>query len=253
MARAINSSKHVKGKGKRAKVVEKDPRPAYYFYVLGSGGHTTEMMAFIKMSQAPHKNSHRRYLVTSGDSHSLPQSHKVEAFMAFMNGRRMHDGDYSDEVGTADTVMVTRARSVHQSFSSSILTSLKCAFEIISALTTIPTSRAAGPLAKQFQYPDVVITNGPGTGFIVALAILLMKMLFIVPRNKMQVVFIETWARSHKLSLTGKLFYWTKLAKHFAVQSEELGKALNVECIGNINQRWASKIREASEKAARFD
>ncbi|CAN8104191.1 unnamed protein product [Discula destructiva] len=213
------------------------PAP-YYFYVLGSGGHTTEMMALIKLTHKPTENTHRRYLVTTGDQHSVNQSEILEQAMS----EHCPDG----QAGTFDLFKVMRARAVHQSFASSIASSLSSALDIVSAILTIPLNRAADARAKLYRYPDVIVTNGPGTGFVVALVVFILKVFFLVPRNRLQVVFVETWARGHSLGLTGKLFYWTMIASLFLVQSEELAKTMKVPSIGNVNQKWADYCQSAT-------
>lgn len=210
---------------------------ASYLFVMGSGGHTTEMISLVKLSQKPSHNTHRRYLITAGDDHSEIQSIMLEEKISDM---------YPDgSAGTADIVTVTRARSVHQTYRSSVLTSLKCFIEITHALVTIPSARIGQPGAKHFQSPHVIVTNGPGTGFIVGLVAFFLKMFRVVPRDRLKVVFVETWARAHSLGLTGKLFELTHLADVFVVQSEGLAKAVNKPSIGNINKKWADLVNAA--------
>lgn len=45
--------------------------PAVYFlYVLGSGGHSAEMIETVKQKFRGQKNQHRRYVISSGDKSS---------------------------------------------------------------------------------------------------------------------------------------------------------------------------------------
>lgn len=207
-----------------------------YLYVLGSGGHTTEMMALIKQSFKPSKNQHRRYITTNGDTHSLNQIEALENLIRIK---------CPQDKGTFDILIATRARAVHQSFLTSIFTSIRCANEIFAALTMIPPKRVDQPNAQDFKYPNVIVTNGPGTGFIVALVAFVLKFVFCAPLNRLKVIFIETWARDHKLGLTGKLFYWTKIYDLFVVQSYRLAKIVDKANIGNVNFRYAQLPRPA--------
>ncbi|KAG6359847.1 hypothetical protein INS49_010900 [Diaporthe citri] len=206
-----------------------------YLYVFGSGGHTTEMTALIKMSFRANKNQHRRYIITEEDQHSQDQERALENLI--------QESCTGETAGTYDTIIVPRARKVYQSYPSSVYTSLRCALDILVALTTIPAQRAGTPNAKEFQYPHVIVTNGPGTGFIVGLMAHILKVLYLVPQDRLRVVFVETWARTHNLGLTGKLFYWTDIADVFVVQSEKLSKIVGKPNIGNVNLRWAQSRR----------
>lgn len=207
-----------------------------YLYVLGSGGHTTEMIALMKLTFKANNNQHRRYITTSGDQHSLNQQIALEQAI---------QAKYpSGSAGTHDTIVVTRARSVYQSYFSSIFTSLQSANDILVALTEIPHPRAADPNAEHFRYPHVIVTNGPGTGFVVGIVAYLLKLFFIVPNDRLRIVFVETWARTHKLGLTGKLFHMSRIADLFVVQSSTLSEAVGKPTIGNVNLRYAQVGRE---------
>lgn len=193
------------------------------------------MAALIKLSFKSNKNQHRRYIITEGDQHSQNQEKALESLIYRSCG--------GEAAGTYDTIIVPRARKVYQSYVSSIYTSLRSALDILVALTTIPTQRAGTPNAKGFQYPHVVVTNGPGTGFIVGLMAHILKILCLVPQDRLRVVFVETWARTHNLGLTGKLFYWTDIPDVFVVQSEKLSKVVAKPNIGNVNLKWAQTRR----------
>lgn len=206
-----------------------------YLYVLGSGGHTTEMVAMIKLGFKPNKNQHRRYIITHGDMHSQNRENDLEN----MIHRSCPDGS----AGTHDTFIVTRARKVYQSYLTSVYTSLRCALDILAALTKIPAQRAGKPNAADFKFPHVIVTNGPGTGFIVGLMAHILKVLYLVPQDRLKIVFVETWARTHNLGLTGKLFQWTGIADLFVVQSEALSKIVGRPNIGNANTKWARVIK----------
>jgi beta-1,4-N-acetylglucosaminyltransferase len=193
------------------------------------------MSALIKLSLKSNKTQHRRYIITDGDQHSQNQERALESLI-----QRSSTGGGA---GTFDTIIVPRARKVYQSYASSIYSSLRCALEILVALTTIPVQRAGTTNAKEFQYPHVIVTNGPGTGFIVGLMAHILKVLYLAPQDRLRVVFVETWARTHNLGLTGKLFYWTDIPDVFVVQSEKLSKIVDKPNIGNVNLRWAQNRR----------
>lgn len=198
---------------------------------MGSGGHTTEMSALIKLNFRANHNQHRRYIITHGDNSSQMHQEAIE--------NRISRSCPEGSGGTHDKFIVTRARKVHQTYLSSVCSSLKCAVDILAALTKIPAQRVDKPNAAYFRFPHVIVTNGPGTGFIVGLMAHIMKVLYLAPQDRLKIIFVETWARTHELGLTGKLFYWTGITDLFVVQSETLSKIVGKPNIGNVNAAWA--------------
>ena len=188
----------------------------YWMYILGSGGHTTEMLQAIRGHAKLNENAHRRYLFTSGDQNSLYHIQALERHFAW-DHRLLSDG-----VGTSDICQIQRARSVHQSYLSSIFTSIRTVGDVIVALTKAPTKRPTSTYGDVFRYPKVIVTNGPGTGFIVCLVAHLLKMFYVIPESCCKVIYIETWAHVTSLSLTGKLFHWFDLADLYIVQHKPL-------------------------------
>lgn len=188
---------------------------AYFCYVLGSGGHTTEMMELVRKSLRPSKNIHRRYIFTTGDRNSL---------VAMTDFERRITEVFGPNAGTWDAYQVTRARKVHQPLWTTWLTAILSALSVYEALTTPPDAeiRPDPKDRKLFKYPHVITTNGPGTGFLVALVAHLLKILWV--RNRMKIVFFETWAHVRTLSLTGKLFHWTRLPDVYLVQHQPLSE-----------------------------
>lgn len=210
-----------------------------YLYVFGSGGHTTEMVAMVKLSFKANRNQHRRYIITHGDRHSLNREKDLESLI--------HKACPGGSAGTYDTFLVTRAREVYQSYLTSVYSSLRCALDIMAALTKIPAQRAGKPNAAEFRFPHVIVTNGPGTGFIICFMAHILKVLYLVPHDRLKIIFVETWARTHNLGLTGQLFYWTGIADLFVVQSEALSKIVDKPNIGNVNTRWVDVRKQRGE------
>jgi beta-1,4-N-acetylglucosaminyltransferase len=151
---------------------------------------------------------HRRYLISSGDSMSL---HHLEDYEAQLNQE-------SNSPGTYDTRVVTRARRVHQPLWSTPLSALRSILDIFPVLMS-PPENAAGNTPR---YPEAVFSNGPATGFFVALAVHFLKLVSLVPDDATRFIYIESWARISTLSLTGKLLYYTGLADAFYVQHQEV-------------------------------
>ncbi|KAK3986637.1 oligosaccharide biosynthesis protein Alg14 like-domain-containing protein [Cladorrhinum sp. PSN332] len=204
--------------------------PAVYFlYVLGSGGHTAEMIEIIKKQFQGKPNQHRRYVITSGDKDSRNHVARLENLInnAYPTGR----------AGTWDTFTIPRARKVHQSLLTAPFTCLVTAIQALLALSIHPNARPAKHYGDQFKWPHVVVTNGPATGFIVCLVAHVLKMFYLVPENCLKMVYIESWARTRSLSLTGKLFLWTGIADVFCVQHERLAQKTGAEYIGLVKAK----------------
>lgn len=166
------------------------------------------------------KHSHRRYLISTGDTLSRKQ---VVAFEKSLQETKKHTGTY-------DIRVVTRARRVHQSLLTTPFSALRSVLDIHRILLTAPKQTRPG---SPGELPDVIFTNGPATGFFVALVAYSLRILFVVPEDKMQVLFIESWARVSSLSLTGKLIYYTGIADMFLVQHEPVANKYGV-----LNAGW---------------
>lgn len=161
---------------------------------------------------------HRRYLVSTGDTMSAHALRDYEASLAALCAARGTDP------GTHDVVRVARARRVHQSLLTTPLSALHSLLDILPALRRRPTRR----------YPSLVFSNGPATGFFVALAIHALKILYVVPEGSMRFVYVESWARVSTLSVTGKLFHYTGLADFFAVQHAQAAARYGIRDVGQI-------------------
>lgn len=191
--------------------------PHYSMFILGSGGHTTEMLRMIELSVKEYQQMHRRYVVTSGDNHSLHRATVLEDNLTEKFASK------NLNKGTWDAVHISRARKVHQSFWTTPFTSLLCLFDIFVMLMSQPEERQL----SAFNYPGVIVTNGPGSGFLVCAMAFILKMAGVVPVDRMRVVFVESFTKVDSLSLTGKLFHWTNIADTFVVQHEPVAQRYN--------------------------
>ncbi|KAF4472021.1 glycosyltransferase family 1 [Fusarium albosuccineum] len=196
----------------------------YHLFVLGSGGHTKEMLMMMDDGFCDFANFHRRYLISSGDRMSVYHLGDYEADLEILCALQDKDP------GTHDTCIVTRARRVHQPLWSTPFTALLSILDIFPALLTPP----AYNMAAKLQYPTCIFSNGPATGFFVGVAAHLLKMFYLVPENTMQFVYIESWARISTLSLTGKLFYYTGIADVLVVQHEQVAAKYGIENCGEM-------------------
>ncbi|EHK48826.1 glycosyltransferase family 1 protein [Trichoderma atroviride IMI 206040] len=216
------------------------PPMDYNLFVLGSGGHTKEMLMMMDDGSHDFTNFHRRYLISSGDA--MSENHLEE----YEDGLKTLCKSHKSSPGTYDKRIVTRARKVHQPLWSTPLTALLSILDIFPALLVPPDSEAG----KKLRYPSRVFSNGPATGFFVALAIHLLKMFYLAPESSMKVVYIESWARISTLSLTGKLLLHTGIADVFVVQHEEVALRYGVQNAGEIvfNSRRLDDIEPSPVK-----
>ena len=200
--------------------IKGEEKPLYALAVLGSGGHTKEMLLMMGNDFHESKHSHRRYLISTGDDLSPKQG---AAFEKNLEETKEHSGTY-------DVRVATRARRIHQSLLTTPFSALRSVFDIFIILLTPPKQTAPG---LPGDLPDVIFTNGPATGFFVALVAYCLRILCVVSEDKMQVLFIESWARVSSLSLTGKLLHYTGIADMFLVQHEPVANRYGV-----LNAGW---------------
>ena len=133
--------------------------PIKTLVVLGSGGHTTEMLQLLQKMD-PKLYSPLLYVVASTDDTS---ERRVKAF-----GGRAAD----------ETFHIPRSREVGQSY-----------------LTSIGTTIWAFVFSLQLVYkvrPDLLLCNGPGTCLPVAVATMLFRILGLCEGN---IVFVESFCR----------------------------------------------------------
>ena len=122
------------------------------------------------------------------------------------------EGKEEGATGTWEVFEVPRARNIHQPLWSTPLSALICLKACFSILY---------PHGEFTGFPDLIVTNGPGTGVIVVMASLILKLLGVVgTRNKMKTIYVESWARVSTLSLSGKLLLYN--VDRFFVQWEKL-------------------------------
>ena len=169
--------------------------------VLGSGGHTAEMLTLLSgLDCTRYQCVH--FVAAETDNHS------VEKARQWVKARQeSHNDNIDGAVGRASPLSmevtfhrVTRAREVGQGWLSSAACTLVALGECLRLVW-----RAA---------PDVVLVNGPGTCLPVVYAAFLGKFFCRMPG--VRIVFVESFARVTSLSLTGKLVF--PVADRFILQ-----------------------------------
>ena len=137
--------------------------------VLGSGGHTAELLRLIADFDFD------RYgpltLVTAATDTTSRAKAERELPQAALS--------------TARWAAIPRAREVGQSFGSSVPSTLRALFACVHLIWTAA--------------PELVLVNGPGTCVPVAV---------LARLSGSRVIFVESWCRVESLSLTGRIMYW---------------------------------------------
>ncbi|XP_055713126.1 UDP-N-acetylglucosamine transferase subunit ALG14 homolog [Phlebotomus papatasi] len=166
---------------------EKRTSPVRLMVVLGSGGHSGEMLKILQKMDFS-KYSPRCYVVALGDESSCTKAEDLES-------------------GSKDHFIekIYRSRKLHQSYISSIFSTLWATRQCIS-------------LVWKFR-PDLVLCNGPGTCVPVCIVAALFSIIF-PSREHCKIVFLESFCRVRSISLTGKILQY--IADLFVVQWPEL-------------------------------
>jgi beta-1,4-N-acetylglucosaminyltransferase len=148
----------------------------------------------------------RTWVVSSGDGFSAQRAGEVEEDLVL---RVQHGRVAMEGIGESVITTIPRARKVHQPLWAAPFSSLKCLWACLHVLT-------------RWDAPDLILTNGPGTGVIVVLASLILRFCDFsgTGAGKTRVVYVESLARVRKLSLSGRLL--VKVADRFLVQWKEL-------------------------------
>ena len=217
--------------------------PTHLLIVLGSGGHTAEMLnMLLRLPLLPHQYTHRTYVVSSGDSFSALKAAEFEK-QVFGRGAKVE----ALSGRNYDIVTVRRARRVHQSI---FTTPWSATLSLWDCLKVLRGTHPQQQLFGQRMCPDLILTNGPGTGVCVVVAALILLCLGINGSRggskagyekdaqyhgagQMRSIFIESWARVKTLSLSGTILL--PLVDRFLVQWPGLeGRGGKAEYVGAL-------------------
>uniref|UniRef100_H3G545 UDP-N-acetylglucosamine transferase subunit ALG14 n=2 Tax=Phytophthora ramorum TaxID=164328 RepID=H3G545_PHYRM len=160
--------------------------PIRVMAVLGSGGHTTELLKLMKRL--------KREMYTP-ITFVVAETDKTSQAKTELDWKPTETDSFA---------IIPRSREVGQSWSSTVWTTLS-SFQ--SCLGLVYDRR-----------PQLVLCNGPGTCIPICAAVLLFRILGVQTDSK--IVFCESFARVQHLSLTGKLLYY--VADEFVVQWPQL-------------------------------
>ncbi|EPS72125.1 hypothetical protein M569_02633, partial [Genlisea aurea] len=170
----------------------RSPGPLRTLIVLGSGGHTAEMMNLLSAMDL-HLFKPRYYIAAASDGMSLQ---KARVFEDSLNG---------EAVGSCRFEQIYRSREVGQSYITSICTTL---IALIHALRLMISIR-----------PQVILCNGPGTCIPLCAIAFAFK---AVGMRWSSIFYVESIARVKRLSLSGYLVYKLRMADVVFVQWPQL-------------------------------
>ncbi|KAG0712396.1 UDP-N-acetylglucosamine transferase subunit ALG14 [Chionoecetes opilio] len=164
--------------------------------VLGSGGHTVEMLKMVAALD-PQKYSPRIYVVADTDEISHKKLLEVEKhFKQLVVAVELFLSQDEDHFVVE---VVPRTREVGQSWVTSAFTTLRA---LIASL-----------LVLAHHLPTLIVSNGPGTCVPLCVGAVIMRVLGVCHSR---VVFVESLCRVRSLSLSGRVLY--PLSDHFLVQ-----------------------------------
>uniref|UniRef100_A0A3Q7FCZ8 UDP-N-acetylglucosamine transferase subunit ALG14 n=1 Tax=Solanum lycopersicum TaxID=4081 RepID=A0A3Q7FCZ8_SOLLC len=207
---------------RRKPLHSKSPRSLSTLIVLGSGGHTAEMLNLLYVLQTE-RFKPRYYIAAATDNMSLQKAHVFEDSLlgkllahavqcekldfTFCTGRgvKVPNHEAPEEVGGAEFMQIYRSREVGQSYITSVGTTLVA---IAHALWLMIKTR-----------PQVILCNGPGTCIPLCVIAFLFKVLGI---RWSSIFYVESIARVRKLSLSGLLLYKLHMADQLFVQWPQL-------------------------------
>ena len=172
--------------------VSKRTQPCSAMIVLGSGGHTKEMITLLSGMDLT-KYTPRTYVVANSDTMSVDKMHTFEKTSGKDKSSCIH--------------LIPRARQVKQSYFTSIFTTL------YATLYTLP-------LVFKTR-PDLLLCNGPGTCIPICFWAYLLKFFFV---KDVQLIYVESICRVEHLSLSGLILYHLRVADHVLVQWPGLQK-----------------------------
>jgi beta-1,4-N-acetylglucosaminyltransferase len=194
----------------------RNPRePTHLLIVLGSGGHTAEMLSMLDRAvNEPNPAArlewrdytHRTWVVNEGDSISASRARDFEESTMGFGQERLMEGKVKKATdlgpGTYEVVTVPRARMIHQSLYSA---PISCAKTFAACWNLLVKQVDEG---KGRDFPDLVMVNGPATATILvytAIALRFFNVRGCVTNGKLRTVYVESWARVKKMSLSGNM------------------------------------------------
>jgi beta-1,4-N-acetylglucosaminyltransferase len=202
----------------------KRTKPSRTLAVLGSGGHTSEMLRLLSsLNQQNFEPLY--YVVASTDTTSI---NRFEKFCEQDDTGSQFDKPRLKPPRDDHIYNIPRAREVGQSY-------------ITSVFTTILSILSSAHIILKVK-PDILIINGPGTCIPIALWTYIGRSLGICEGK---IVFCESFCRVNSISLTGKLLIKLNVVDLFLIHWQEL--------MDNIHQNYATRVHSRKIKFMLID
>ena len=177
--------------------------PCRTLIVMGSGGHTAEMLRLLG-GMSLENYAPRVYVIAECDKMSME---KVKKFESDVEARQKDSSQQQIASRLFSVRQVPRARQVMQSYVTSVFSTL---IAIAYSLPIVVNS-----------WPDLVLCNGPGTCIPVCFWSYLTKLLSFGLKD-VKIVYVESICRVEKLSLSGMLLYYLFMSDNVFVQWPQL-------------------------------
>ncbi|XP_014520032.1 UDP-N-acetylglucosamine transferase subunit ALG14 homolog isoform X2 [Vigna radiata var. radiata] len=171
-------------------------KPVSTLIILGSGGHTAEMLNLLAVLRKDRFNP-RFYIAAATDNMSLEKAQLLENSLATESATSVKH--------SAQFMKIYRSREVGQSYITSIWTTL---IAMVHALWLMIKIR-----------PEVILCNGPGTCIPLCAIAFIFK---VVGIKWSSIFYVESIARVRRLSLSGLLLYKFRMADQLFVQWPQL-------------------------------
>ena len=209
--------------------------------VLGSGGHTAEMLTFLAGFNHPNLES-IHFILAKTDNHSQAKAEKWVSSYIVSSSSGSATTTVTTTATTTATITTTTTPTVTATASSSV-SNLKVFYHKITRsrevgqgwCSTMATTVLGlwDAIYLYFSiYPDLVLCNGPGTCLPIVYCSVVGRVFGVCSHAR--IIFVESFARVKSMSLTGLLVY--PFVDRFIVQWHQLQEKwpLGTEFIGKI-------------------
>ncbi|XP_042011209.1 UDP-N-acetylglucosamine transferase subunit ALG14-like isoform X1 [Salvia splendens] len=170
--------------------------PLSTLIILGSGGHTAEMLNLLGVMQME-RFKPRCYIAAATDNMSLQKARVMED--------TLKNKAEADTICASEFLQIYRSREVGQSYITSVGTTLSALAHALWLMIKIR--------------PQVILCNGPGTCIPLCAIAFVFKVLGI---RWSSIFYVESIARVRRLSLSGLLLYKLRMADQLFVQWPQL-------------------------------
>jgi beta-1,4-N-acetylglucosaminyltransferase len=165
-------------------------RPCKTLVVLGSGGHTSEMLHMVRQLDTSLYDP-LLYVVADTDHTSIKRlKANMDTTGTDNNSQTASNNNNNSHVKDENIYIIPRSREVGQSYVTSLLTTI---YALLHAIVMVLLIR-----------PELLLCNGPGTCVPLVLSVWIWRILGVV---SCRIVFCESYCRVQTLSLSGKILY----------------------------------------------